>query len=169
MACADKHRVYLGLGSNIEPRRENLQFAVDALRQAGVRITAESPVYQTAPWGGVEQPDFLNMAVSAETELSPSALLALLKSIEKAAGREPTCFWGPRVLDIDILLYDELTFCAKGLTIPHRELQHRAFVLIPLLDIAPGLVLLGGLSAAAALDRLSAAEKAGVTLCNTVR
>lgn len=162
MVSAERHLVYLGLGSNLPPRSAHLAAALAELAARGLKILRRSPVYQTKPWGGVPQPDFLNLALAAETELSPLALLALLKRLERDLGRKPTCVWGPRVLDIDILLYDELTFWAKGLTIPHREISNRAFVLIPLLDIAPGLVLPGGLSAAAALSRLPEAERAGV-------
>lgn len=164
MACVKPRLVYLGLGSNLEPREENLRFAREHLADAGVRITAESRIYQTAPWGMADQPDFLNQVLQAETELSPPQLLAELKRLEKRAGRVKTVFWGPRVLDIDILLYEELTFAAKGLTIPHREICNRAFVLIPLLDVAPDLVLPGGIRAAAALARLPEAERRGVVL-----
>lgn len=165
MACADKMAtVYLGLGSNLEPRKENLHFAREHLPEVGVRIVAESRIYRTAPWGVTDQPDFLNQVVRAETELSPTRLVAELKRLEKLAGRVKTVFWGPRVLDIDILLYEELTFAAKGLTIPHREICNRAFVLIPLLDVAPDLVLPGGMRAAAALARLPEAERNGVVL-----
>ena len=162
MACAEVHRVYLGLGSNIEPRAEHLRAAARGLEESGLRICAKSPVYQTKPWGGVEQEDFLNMALLAEAADSPLRLLAELKRLERALGRTPTCFWGPRVIDIDILLYDDLTFSAKGLTIPHRELKNRAFMLIPLLDIAPGLILPGGVPLAAVLRRLPPEEAAGV-------
>lgn len=160
MACA---KVFLGLGTNLGNREANLSYARRSLADIGVKIEAESAIYCTKPWGGVEQPDFLNQVVVGHTELSPALLLAELKRLEKNAGRSKTCFWGPRVLDIDILLYDELTFCVKGLTIPHRELINRAFVLIPLLDVAPDLVLPGGLAAAAALAKLPKDEIDGVT------
>lgn len=162
MACADEVRVYLGLGSNLGDREENLRRAIDGLCALGVAVDAESKVYQTAPWGGVEQADFLNMVVRGQTALSPMQLMAELKRLEQRIGRTKTCFWGPRVIDIDILLYGELTFAAKGLTIPHREICNRAFVIIPLLDVAPKLVLPGGQAVAAVLKRLPADERAGV-------
>lgn len=164
MVCADTGltEVYLGLGSNLRNREANLARAIRGLAELGVAVDAESALYQTAPWGGVPQPDFLNQVVRGKTALSFLQLAAGIKRLECELGRTRTCFWGPRVIDIDILLYGELTFVAKGLTIPHREICNRAFVLIPLLDIAPRLVLPGGLAAAAALDRLPADEVAGV-------
>lgn len=165
MVCCDNKDmtvVYLGLGSNLGDREDNLARAIQGLATLGVAVDAVSPLYQTAPWGGVEQPDFLNQVLRGKTALTPLQLAAGIKRLECELGRTKTCFWGPRVIDIDILLYGELTFEAKGLTIPHREICNRAFVLIPLLDVAPGLVLPGGLSAAAALGRLPADEVAGV-------
>lgn len=165
MACCENvTEVYLGLGSNLGDREDNLRRAIAALCAAGVQIDTESQLYRTAPWGGVEQPDFLNQVVRGRTRLSPLALAALVKRLEQELGRTKTCFWGPRVIDIDILLYGELTFVAKGLTIPHREICNRAFVLIPLLDIAPELVLPWGMAARAALNRLPQAELDGVVV-----
>lgn len=165
MACEPAlHRAYLGLGSNLGDRAANLRRARQGLPEAGVRVLAASPLYQTAPWGGVAQPDFLNQVLWGETELAPLPLLDAIKRLERACGRTPTVFWGPRVLDIDILLYDELTFASERLTIPHREMKNRAFVLAPLLDIAPKLVLPGGETAAACYARLPEPEKAGVVL-----
>lgn len=158
------HRVYLGLGSNLGNRAANLRLARHSLPEKGVKVLAVSPLYQTAPWGGVKQPDFLNQVLLGETKLKPLALLDTVKELEREAGRTPSVFWGPRVLDIDILLYDELTFGSERLTIPHREMKKRAFVLAPLLDIAPGLVLPGGDTAAACYARLPEQEKAGVVL-----
>ncbi len=161
---AFSHRVYLGLGSNLGDRAANLRYAVRRLPEFGVEVLAASPLYQTAPWGGVAQPDFLNQALLAATDLAPAELLAAVKRLEEAAGRLPTVFWGPRVLDIDILLYDELTFQSERLTIPHREMKNRAFVLAPLLDLSPELALPDGERAAACYARLPEAEKAGVRL-----
>lgn len=161
----NRHLVYLGLGSNLGEREENLRQACAKLAENGVKVLAKSPVYQTAPWGGVEQPDFLNAVLLAETELAPEALLVLVKRLEEEIGRRPTVFWGPRVIDIDILLYDELTFASEKLTIPHREIKNRAFVLLPLLRVAPGLVLPDGETAADCCARLPQAEKDGVVLC----
>lgn len=159
-----RHRVYLGLGSNLGEREENLRQACEKLTENGVAVLECSPLYQTAPWGGVEQPDFLNAVLLAETELAPEELLMLVKRLEEEIGRRPTVFWGPRVIDIDILLYEELTFDTEKLTIPHREIKNRVFVLLPLLRIAPGLVLPDGEAVADCYARLPQAEKDGVVL-----
>ncbi len=157
-------RVYLGLGTNLGDRAANLAAGRDLLGRRGVRVLAESSIYSTAPWGGVEQPDFLNQVVCAETELSPEELLRTVKRIEVAVGRTPGIFWGPRVLDIDILLFDELTFESKGLTIPHREIKNRAFVLTPLGELAPGLVLPDGSRVDELLAALPVSERSGVAV-----
>ena len=99
-------------------------------------VTAVSPVYETAPWGEIDQPHFLNLCLAARTEKSPRALLKLLKQIEQDLGREPTYRWGPRLIDIDILFYDDQIVTEDDLTIPHPGLVDRAFVLAPLHDIA---------------------------------
>jgi 2-amino-4-hydroxy-6-hydroxymethyldihydropteridine diphosphokinase len=157
------YRVYLGLGSNLGERAENLQSGLAELTAAGVKICRESAIYLTKPWGGVEQPDFYNQVVAAETRLAPEELLRLVKGIEVAVGRRPTVFWGPRVLDIDILLYEELTFCSESLTIPHREMKNRAFVLAPLLEIAPKVEIPGMGLAADLYAALPEDEKNGVS------
>jgi len=128
--------IYLALGANLGDRLANLRAAIDALPPE-VTVLAESPVYETPPWGVADQPAFLNMAVKAETHLAPPALLAHLKQLETALGRTPTFRYGPRVIDIDILFYDDLVFESEGLIIPHPRLHERAFVLLPLADIAP--------------------------------
>lgn len=131
--------VYLGLGTNLGDRRGNLQAAVAALPPL-VEVMAESKVYETPAWGFEDQPTFLNMAVKAQTDLAPGDLLAYLKGIEARLGRTATFRWGPRVIDIDILFYDDLLLETPELVIPHARLHERAFVLIPLLDIDPELV-----------------------------
>jgi 2-amino-4-hydroxy-6-hydroxymethyldihydropteridine diphosphokinase len=98
---------------------------------------AVSPVYQTEPVGVTDQPAFLNLAVSGTTDLSPGDLLRTVKRIESDIGRRPTYRWGPRVVDIDIILYGDAVVQEAELSIPHREMQRRAFVLVPLADIAP--------------------------------
>jgi 2-amino-4-hydroxy-6-hydroxymethyldihydropteridine diphosphokinase len=132
------HTIFLGLGTNVGDRYANLQAALDALAPK-VRITARSPVYQTPPWGYTEQADFLNMVVSAETELKPRGLLKFIKKIEKQVGRTATFRWGPREIDIDILFYDHLSLNTSKLTIPHPRVHQRAFMLVPLADLAPDL------------------------------
>lgn len=130
------YTVFISLGSNLGDRRENLRAAVAALPPA-VRVTAQSPVYQTAPWGYADQPDFLNQVVEGETELSPRELLVHLKSLESRLGREKTFRYGPRQIDLDILFYADFIVEESDLQIPHPRLHERAFVLVPLADLAP--------------------------------
>lgn len=131
-------RVVLGLGTNIGERVQNLQFAVDALRLVpDVRVTAVSPIYETAPVGFLDQPDFLNAVVLLETALSPQTVLGLCLGIEAAAGRVRKMRNGPRVLDIDVLLYEGAYCDSAELTLPHPRMTQRGFVLVPLLDLFP--------------------------------
>jgi 2-amino-4-hydroxy-6-hydroxymethyldihydropteridine diphosphokinase len=127
--------VCLGLGSNLGDRLANLRRALDALPPE-VRVLAESHVYETPPWGYVDQPAFLNMAAKAETELAPRALLERVKRAEVDLGREASFRYGPRRIDIDILFYDDLILNEDQLVIPHPHLHERAFVLVPLADVA---------------------------------
>ncbi len=133
------HTIYLGLGTNLGDRRINLKSAVKGLAPE-VLVTVESPAYETPAWGYEDQPDFLNLAVKAATGLQPSALLAHLKQLEVRLGRTATFRWGPRLIDVDILFYDDLILDTPDLVIPHPRLQERAFVLVPLAQIAPDLV-----------------------------
>jgi 2-amino-4-hydroxy-6-hydroxymethyldihydropteridine diphosphokinase len=134
-----RHTIYIALGTNLGDRRANIRGAVKALAPR-VRVVAESRTFETKAWGVEAQPDFLNMAVKAETQLSPQALLTHLKKLENKLGREPTFRWGPRLIDMDILFYDDLVLDLPGLAIPHPGLPERAFVLAPLADIAPEFV-----------------------------
>jgi len=129
------HIVYLSLGSNLGDRRANL---TDAIRRLAPRVvvTAESPIYDTQPWGAEDQPTFLNMAVKGDTDLTPMDLRDHVKGIEADMGRKPTYRWGPRLIDIDILLYDDLIMDTPQLTIPHARMHERGFVLVPLDAIA---------------------------------
>ena len=131
--------IYLALGTNLGERRANLQAALSALPPA-VRLLAESPVYQTPAWGPIDQPAFLNMVVRAKTRLPPLELLVHLKALEIELGRKPSVRYGPRLIDLDILLYDDQLLDSPGLTLPHPRLHERAFVLVPLADLAPDLV-----------------------------
>lgn len=131
--------VYLGLGSNLGSRCANLRAGVVALSSA-VTVLAESSIYETPPWGVTDQPAFLNMALRGETGLSPHDLLHTLKQIERQLGRVPSVRYGPRLIDIDILFYDDLVLTSPELTIPHPTLHERAFVLVPLAEIAPDFV-----------------------------
>ncbi len=133
------YHVYLGLGTNVGQREENLQAAIARLAEA-VEITEVSPIYVTAPWGVTDQPEFLNLCVSGLTALSPCPLLHFAKTLEVQLGRRKVIHWGPRLIDIDILVYEELNVRAHDLDVPHKGLPERAFVLAPLADIAPDLV-----------------------------
>jgi 2-amino-4-hydroxy-6-hydroxymethyldihydropteridine diphosphokinase len=130
------HTIYLGLGSNLGDRGDNLRRAVKALAPK-VRVVRESAVYETPPWGVENQPGFLNMTLKAETELAPAALRDHVKNVERKVGRKRTFRWGPRVIDIDILLYDDLIVDTPNLVIPHPQMHKRPFVLVPLASIAP--------------------------------
>ncbi|MEJ2183575.1 MAG: 2-amino-4-hydroxy-6-hydroxymethyldihydropteridine diphosphokinase [Nitrospirota bacterium] len=136
-------RVYIGIGSNLGARDANLGRAVELLAARGVRVLKASTVHETAPWGRKDQPPFLNMAVEAETERGPRELLGLLKGIEREMGRpgrREAGRWGPRVIDLDILLYDGLVLDEPDLKIPHPLIHEREFVLAPLAEIAPDAV-----------------------------
>jgi 2-amino-4-hydroxy-6-hydroxymethyldihydropteridine diphosphokinase len=129
---------YLGLGSNVGDRRANLQAAVEELWVHGVQAMGSSSVYETAPWGVLDQRDFLNACVCVETDLEPESLLDACKAIEHALGREPGGVRnGPRPIDLDILLLDEIEMDTDRLTIPHPRLTERTFVLVPLLELVP--------------------------------
>ena len=134
-----QHRVFLGLGSNLGDRQANL-FRAMKLLEPEIGIESVSSIYKTEPWGVQEQPYFLNCAVAANTSLTPYELLVKLKSIEKKMGRQPTFRYGPRLVDIDLLLYDELIMSTDELTIPHPRMLERAFVLVPLAEIAGSLL-----------------------------
>ncbi|MBF0317965.1 MAG: 2-amino-4-hydroxy-6-hydroxymethyldihydropteridine diphosphokinase [Nitrospirae bacterium] len=133
-------KVYIGIGSNLSDRHGNCLRAVELLQEGAIVVTARSGMHQTAAWGDMSQPDFINMCVEVETDLSPTELLNALKAIETHMGRTPTRRWGPRVIDLDILLYGGLVVQEEGLTIPHPHMHQRGFVLLPLQEIAPGVV-----------------------------
>ena len=131
-------RAYIACGSNIGDRRAHLGAAVDELlADRKCRVLRVSDWVETTPYGGVEQADYLNGALSIETLYTPEELLALLQSIEKKEARERKERWGPRTLDLDILLYEGSVTDTKKLTIPHRDMKNRDFVLRPLAQIAP--------------------------------
>lgn len=132
------HRAYIALGSNMGDKRAYLDFAVQKLgEEEDCRVVKVSDYIVTEPYGGVEQDDFLNGALELSTLLDPEELLDRLHEIEAAASRERLIRWGPRTLDLDILLYDDLVYDSETLHIPHIELHKRDFVLIPLAQIAP--------------------------------
>jgi len=130
-------RAYVGLGSNLGDRAAHLLLGLSALsRLPETRLLRLSPVYETDPVGP-PQPPYLNMVAELETELSPKGLLAEMLRVEKALGRERRERWGPRTLDLDLLLYGDLVLEEEGLSVPHPRLHERAFVLVPLLDLLP--------------------------------
>jgi 2-amino-4-hydroxy-6-hydroxymethyldihydropteridine diphosphokinase len=133
------HTVYIALGTNLGDRLKILQAAI-AHFPPRVLPLASSPVYQTAPWGFSDQPDYLNQVIKAETNLDPLDLLRYLKELEIQLGRTPTFRYGPRIIDMDILFYDDLVLETPELVIPHPRMPERDFVLIPLLDLDPDLV-----------------------------
>ncbi|MGC8873946.1 MAG: GTP cyclohydrolase MptA [Chloroflexia bacterium] len=133
------HTVFLGLGANLGDRQTNLVQALQHLRSKA-QIEKVSSLYETKPVGYLDQPDFLNLVCQIQTELEPLDLLRFLKQIEQRMGRQPTFRDGPRPIDIDILLYDDLVLETPELTIPHPRMAGRAFVLVPLAEIAPDVV-----------------------------
>jgi 2-amino-4-hydroxy-6-hydroxymethyldihydropteridine diphosphokinase len=144
--------VYIGIGSNIGNREKNCIHAIQLLKENGIAVKKQSSMYETEPWGIKDQPKFINMAIEVETKKEPEELLTVLKCIEKTIGREdaiccsePTAYrllptaqrWGPRIIDLDILFYDDLILDRAGLKIPHPFMHEREFVLKPLAEIAP--------------------------------
>jgi 2-amino-4-hydroxy-6-hydroxymethyldihydropteridine diphosphokinase len=136
----------IGLGANIGDTRATLERAVVMLCDGElVRLRARSSDYRTPPWGVEDQPAFVNMCLSVETEMSPGGLLERVQHIEHALGRDRAreVHWGPRPIDIDILAYDDVAISEPGLALPHPQLFERAFVLVPLAEIAPDRVIAG--------------------------
>jgi 2-amino-4-hydroxy-6-hydroxymethyldihydropteridine diphosphokinase len=160
---------YLGLGSNVGDRRANLQAAVDALRAHGVDVLASSSVYDTEPVGLVlDQPEFLNACIRVRTGLEPEELLDACKAVERELGRAAGGVrHGPRPIDVDVLLLGDLTYRSERLALPHDQVTSRRFVLVPLLELAPDLVVPGDGRAADALVALGdagAVRRAGPPL-----
>lgn len=138
--AAQPTTVYIGLGANLGDREAHLRAALARLAPE-VEVTAVSPVYETEPVGPPDQPRFLNAVCRARTRLAPLDLLARFKSIEHELGRRPGRVWGPRPADLDLLLYGDEPIDLPDLRVPHPRLAERAFVLVPLADLAPDLVL----------------------------
>ena len=131
-------RAYLGLGSNLGDRLAHLQAAVDGLaRTPGLAVVAVSPVYETAPVGGPPQDDYLNAVVALDTDLTPHDLLRIAQGLEAAEHRVRRERWGPRTLDVDVLLVGDEVVDDPDLVVPHPRLTERAFVLVPLADLDP--------------------------------
>ncbi|MGA7094613.1 MAG: 2-amino-4-hydroxy-6-hydroxymethyldihydropteridine diphosphokinase, partial [Candidatus Cybelea sp.] len=129
-----EHRAYIGIGTNLGNRVENLERATEALATFGT-LLAKSSLYRTAPWGNLAQPWFLNAVALLQTELLPRELLARMSDAEQRLGRAARERWGPREIDLDLLLYDDLEIDEPGLRVPHPHLRERAFVLVPLAEI----------------------------------
>jgi len=148
---------YLGLGSNVGERRENLEAAVGRLADLGVRVVGSSSVYETEPVGEVlDQRDFLNACLRIETELGPEALLAVCKAVERELGRpQGGVRHGPREIDVDVLLFDGLQYASERLRLPHAEVRSRRFVLVPLLELDPDLAMPDGERLAELLEALA--------------
>ena len=133
------HIVYLALGSNVGNRLANLKAAINSLPPQ-MEVKAKSKVYETPPWGFANQEKFLNQVLKVDTYVEPEPLLKHLKRLEVALGRVNTFQNGPRLIDIDILFYDDLVLETPTIVIPHPRLHERGFVLMPLMDIAPDLI-----------------------------
>ena len=162
-ACAA--RAAIGLGGNVGDVPQAFRFAIERLRGApGIANVALSPLYATAPWGGIEQDRFLNAVAVFDTVLSPQELMQLLLRIEREAGRDRgnEMRWGPRRLDLDLLLHGDTVVDAEGLQLPHPRLHERAFALVPLLDTWPQAMIPGIGPARQALDALDPAAVADV-------
>jgi 2-amino-4-hydroxy-6-hydroxymethyldihydropteridine diphosphokinase len=135
------HKVYLGIGTNLGDREKNLRDSIVKIEKHIGRVLRSSPVYETAPWGFDAENDFLNMAAEVETSLSPDEIMKQILMIESTLGRDrDQDRYSSRVIDIDILLYDDLVIDQKGLKVPHRLMHERRFVLVPLCEIAPDII-----------------------------
>lgn len=135
-------RVFLGVGTNLGNRMSNLESAQTAI-SVFVTIEKVSKVYETAPWGMLDQPDYLNQVWEASTSLTPVELLQRIQQLEIDLGRKPSVLYGPRLIDIDILMYSNLILKSADLIIPHPHISERAFVLAPLADLEPDLIIPG--------------------------
>ncbi len=151
--------IILGLGSNMGERECHLQQALRLLESGGdIRVDQVSAIYDTDPFGVIDQPDFLNMTVSVETKLTPQALLHKCLQVENIMGRIRTQRWGPRVIDIDLLLFNDVQIQSSDLVLPHPGIMERPFVIIPLRDIAPELRLPNGRKAMDMADEFEKME-----------
>lgn len=161
-------RVYLGLGSNLGDKAENLAQAIRLLANHDkIKVTRKSSLYITAPWGKTDQDEFLNQVVEIDTKLTPLELLHVLQQIEIKLGRLRNEKWGPRVIDLDILLFGEETIALPELVIPHPHLYARLFVLIPLQEIAPQLLFPDGKGIGEVLARAAQLEDASQSIRRT--
>lgn len=137
------NKIFLHLGTNEEDRLKNLKDGIKEIDLKIGKVIRESNIYETEPWGLSDQNMFLNAVIELKSELTPEKLLVAIKQIESDLGRKITKKWGPRKIDIDILCYNDLTINTKELVIPHPQIQNRNFVLIPLMELEPDLILPG--------------------------
>jgi 2-amino-4-hydroxy-6-hydroxymethyldihydropteridine diphosphokinase len=150
----------LGLGGNIGDTRALMATTIARLAETpSITVTGMSALYRTPPWGKTDQPPFLNAAVRIETTLTPRGLLQTVLAVEKSLGRERGERWGPRTIDIDILLFGDEEIDEPGLHVPHPRLTERAFALAPLVDVAPDTMIAGR----PAVDWLAACDRSGLT------
>lgn len=134
-------QIFLGLGTNIGDKKENLEQACVLLEKEGIKVITRSPIYKTPPYGHIQdQDDFLNQVIEVETDIEATELFHVLKRIENNMGREKVERWGPRLIDLDILFYGDQLIENEFITVPHKDLQNRNFVLKPLCDIATDLL-----------------------------
>ncbi len=147
--------MFLSLGSNLGDREGNLLSALRLLEEHGVQVVRRSSWYETDPVGYTEQPSFLNLVVEVRTSLGPHELLRCAQRVEEALGRVRTVRWGPRTVDVDVLLYGGRVVNTPDLVLPHPRLRERAFVLVPLFEVAPELVLPDGTPVAALLPSVA--------------
>ncbi|MGQ9497431.1 MAG: 2-amino-4-hydroxy-6-hydroxymethyldihydropteridine diphosphokinase [Desulfotomaculales bacterium] len=151
---------YVGLGSNLGDRRFFVREALRLISEVpGIKVKRVAPLYRTAPVGLTEQEWFFNTVAEIETPLSPHALLAALLAVEARLGRVRTRRWGPRTIDLDLLLYGDLHLHTPDLTVPHPRLTERAFAVVPLADLAPEMILPGGAKARDLAAALAAGQE----------
>lgn len=154
------HRVFIGLGSNVGDPKENLKQALKMLAETeGIQVDKVSSLYMTEPVGYEDQPWFYNCVAQLCTDKTPSALLDILQDIENRLGRVRTIRWGPRTVDLDILLFDDLTIENDRLSVPHPRMLERAFVMVPLSEIAGDLMLSGGEKVSEAARKINDGKK----------
>ena len=136
-----EHTAYIGIGSNLDPAAENCREAADLLNDhRGISVSSRSSLYHSEPFGKTDQDWFVNSVVEVATHLSPELLFKACLSIEQKMGRVRDEKWGPRVIDLDILFFDEVIFKERNLEVPHPGIAERGFVLIPMIEIAPGFI-----------------------------
>lgn len=131
------NKVYIAFGSNIGDKNKAIEDALEMLNQRGLRVTAKSKIYETEPYGYEDQPPFVNGAVEVETHLSCREVLKTILDIENDIGRVRLIRWGPRIIDLDILMFNDEIYDEEDMKVPHVDMQNRAFVLEPLNDLCP--------------------------------